>query len=94
MGVELLVTLNSPECLASAIRLFGPGDEPRWKVRPVQVDGKVKDGVSVGFQRFERLKVVAFPHPSRPPSDDYMASFRDVVSPVIADYKAERGFAP
>ncbi len=95
MGVQLLEALNSPECLAGTVHIFGPAAHaPRWETRPIRTNVEEKEGVAVGFQRFERLQVIAFPHPSWPRSDDYIASFHDAVSPLIAAYKAERGFKP
>ncbi len=44
----------------------------------------------VGFQRWKRFPIVALPHPSRHYwTDEYIASFKELMSSLIADYKAE-----
>jgi hypothetical protein len=94
MGAQLLEALNTRECLSGCVRLFGPVTQPlRWENRPAR-RGEAAEGVALGFQKFESLQVIGFPHPSWPRSDDYIASFKDAVSPLIAAYKAERGFQP
>lgn len=96
MGVQLLDILNSPACAGPAERLLGPGGAPKWEIRDVRAGSSALRALRVGFQKRERAQIVAFPHPTGTVglSDDYIAAFFDVVSPLISQFKAERGFAP
>jgi hypothetical protein len=91
MGTSLLTALNSPECLEPAQELLGERlEENPWKNMP-KANGEL--GVAVGLQRWGKLPIVALPHPSRQTwSDEYIASFKSDISPLISAYKAERGF--
>jgi hypothetical protein len=94
MSLTLLEALNASECLEGARKMFGTGSPPVILKRDVRVGGSALKAFRVGFQQFERVQVVALPHPtgSKGLSDDYIRAFRDVVSPIIARFKAERGF--
>jgi hypothetical protein len=94
MGVRLLEALNSSTCLPRARQLLGErvSDGSPWEHRTLR-NGKVGPA-SAGFQQWERLSIVALPHPSRRIwSDEYIASFKDRISPMIAAYKSERKFS-
>jgi hypothetical protein len=95
LSVELMHALNSPACAAAAQRILGSASPPRVLTHDVQRDGRALKRFRVGFQNFERAEVVALPHPTGSVGlfDEYIASFTDEIAPVIARYKAHRGFA-
>jgi hypothetical protein len=93
-SVALLDALNSPSCIGAARRVFGWGPRPDVLTRSIEVAGKRHKRFRVGFQKFERVQIIALPHPSgsRGLSDEYIAAFADVIGALLAEYKAERGF--
>jgi hypothetical protein len=95
LSVQLMHALNAPECAAPAQRILGSASPPRVLTHDVQRGGGTLRRFRVGFQHFERAEVVALPHPTgcRGLSDEYIASFTDEIAPLIAHYKAQRGFA-
>lgn len=95
LSVKLLDVLNSPECAPRARQLLGDASPPTVQQRDVQVGAERLKPFRVGLQRFRDADVIALPHPtgSKGLSDDYIAAFKDVLSPVIATYKTTRGFA-
>lgn len=93
-SVALLDVLNSSSCIGAARRLFGSESRADVLTRSIEVGGKRHKRFRVGVQRFERVQIIALPHPSgsRGLGDEYIAAFADVIGPILARYKAERGF--
>ncbi|HET6912601.1 MAG TPA: hypothetical protein VFH71_04550 [Rhodanobacteraceae bacterium] len=78
-GLRLLELLNSPSVLPLSEKGFGKHlGEPRYCVKP-KLPGRKQ--FRVGFQDFERVRVIAIPHPtgSRGLSNEYMEQFRNEI---------------
>lgn len=94
LSVKLLDVLNSADCAIRVRELLGEAQPPTILQREVVVGTERLKSFRVGMQRFREADVIALPHPtgSQGLSDDYVAAFKDVLSPIIATYKATRGF--
>jgi hypothetical protein len=94
MGVGLLEAMNSAALAPRAERLLGRSGSVRWEAPEVVYQGRARRSLSFGLQEFERANVVALPHASGTIglTDGHIEALTPRVSPVIARYKADRGF--
>lgn len=94
-SVALLEAMNSPRCLEAATSILGPPSALQIGKRDVNVGGKRLRRFRFGRQQWGATEFVAVPHPtgSKGLSDDYVASGRDLIDPILAKYKSDRGFA-
>lgn len=95
-GAQLINALNDEKVLERFQDLVGKGKP----AKPMQKEfkGKTKDNKYVWFQNFKRrdgkeCDVVCLPHATgrMPPDDDYIALFKDEISPLIQEVKNLKG---
>lgn len=89
MGVKQIEYLQSPSIKNSFSEIFGR------EVSPVEILKKPFSGrkFKVGFQKFEGVDVIAFPHPSgsRGLADDYIKLFSENMRNIFNEYRRQKG---
>jgi len=84
-GQTLMGAFTSPGLDERIESIFGAKlGGTQWERRDVRHNGKLRTRFRVGFQRYERLTVVAFPHPTGcRVAHDYIEAFKDRMSEII-----------
>jgi hypothetical protein len=94
LSVSLLETLNSSAILEKARAILCHESDMLITSKEVFVDGKRLKRFRLGFQTFGETQIIALPHPtgSKGLNNKYISMFAPEIYPLIAAYKAKRGF--
>jgi len=92
MGIRQIGYLQHTRVKSEFHQIFGEEVE---NFRLERKDCPGRRTFRIGFQRFERVSIVALPHPSgtRGLSDEYISLFKGEIGTLISNYKRERGFS-
>jgi len=91
-GKELLWAFTSPVLSQKLEPIFGARTgEIEWLQKNVYYNGRCCRRFRLGFQRYERLAVVALPHATgaKGIANDYIAAFKPEISDIIDDWWAK-----
>ena len=94
-SVELLEVINLSEMKDRVHNILGYplGEGVNISTREVIKGAEKLKSFRIGIQRFSKTDVIALPHPTGSVglSDAYIEDFKDIISKIIATYKATRG---